>query len=98
MDGEWTAGTTAEALSPNQPLHERGEIGNATARRPNTVGWFAIVAVLLAAAACLRQSNQALEQMVATDTVASLLPIQRCALTNPGICSLSGMCSRSYQS
>src|SRR3984893_16135007 len=48
MDGEWTAGTTAEALSPNQPLHERGEIGNATARRPNTVRWFAIMAVLLA--------------------------------------------------
>src|ERR1700757_3123954 len=48
MDGEWTAGRTAEALSPNRPLHQRGEIGGATASRPNTVRWFAIMAVLLA--------------------------------------------------
>ena len=67
MDGEWTAGTTAEALSPNQPLHERGEIGNATARRPNTVRWFAIVAVLLAVVlGGLYGFNRFREQAIAT--------------------------------
>jgi methyl-accepting chemotaxis protein I, serine sensor receptor len=47
---------------------------NFTIRRGLTItiaGYtLALVAVLLAAALCLRQSNQALEQMVATDTVA----------------------------
>jgi len=67
MDGEWTAGTTAEALSPNQPLHERGEIGNATARRPNTVRWFAIMAVLLAVVlGGLYGFNRFREQAIAT--------------------------------
>jgi len=67
MDGEWTAGTTAEALSPNQPLHERGEIGNATARRPNTVRWFAIMAVLLAVVlGGLFGFNRFREQAIAT--------------------------------
>ena len=67
MDGEWTAGTTAEALSPNQPLHERAEIGNATARRPNTVRWFAIMAVLLAVVlGGLYGFNRFREQAIAT--------------------------------
>ncbi|OTP68314.1 Methyl-accepting chemotaxis protein I (serine chemoreceptor protein) [Caballeronia sordidicola] len=58
--------------------HARGAFiamfNNFTIRRGLTItiaGYtLAIVAVLLAAAACLRQSNQALEQMVATDTAA----------------------------
>ncbi|HXO90790.1 MAG TPA: efflux RND transporter periplasmic adaptor subunit [Stellaceae bacterium] len=67
MDGEWTAGTTAEALSPNQPLHERGEIGGATERRPNTVRWFAIIAVLLAVVlGGLYGFNRFREQAIAT--------------------------------
>ena len=67
MDGEWTAGTPAEALSPNHPLHQRGEIGGATARRPNTVRWFAIMAVLLAVVlGGLYGFNRFREQAIAT--------------------------------
>jgi membrane fusion protein, multidrug efflux system len=47
MDGELTAGMPAEALSPDQPLRERRDAGRATTRRPNTVRWFVIVALLL---------------------------------------------------
>jgi membrane fusion protein, multidrug efflux system len=47
MDGEWTAGMPAEALSPDQALRERGDAGRATTRRPNTVRWFLIMALLL---------------------------------------------------
>src|SRR6266516_4187724 len=67
MDGEWTAGTTPEALSPNGPLHERGEIGGATAKRPNTFRWFLIVAVLLAVVlGGLYGFNRFREQAIAT--------------------------------
>jgi multidrug efflux system membrane fusion protein len=47
MDGELTAGMPAEALSPDQPLRERRDAGRTTTRRPNTVRWFVIVALLL---------------------------------------------------
>jgi membrane fusion protein, multidrug efflux system len=47
MDGELTAGMPAEALSPDQPLRERSDVGRATTRRPKTVRWFVIVALLL---------------------------------------------------
>jgi membrane fusion protein, multidrug efflux system len=47
MDGELTAGMPAEALSPDQALRERRDAGRATTRRPNTVRWFVIVALLL---------------------------------------------------
>jgi membrane fusion protein, multidrug efflux system len=47
MDGEWTAGMPAEALSPDQPLRERRDAGRAATRRPNTVRWFLIMALLL---------------------------------------------------
>jgi membrane fusion protein, multidrug efflux system len=47
MDGEWTASASAEALSPDQALHERRDAGRATTRRPNTVRWFVIMALLL---------------------------------------------------
>jgi multidrug efflux system membrane fusion protein len=67
VDGEWTAGTTAEALSPDRPLHERGEIGGATARRPNTARWFAVMAVLLAVVlGGLYGFNRFREQAIAT--------------------------------
>jgi multidrug efflux system membrane fusion protein len=48
MDGEWTAGTSAEALSPQPILRERGDIGRATTQRPRTVRWFIIVGLLVA--------------------------------------------------
>src|SRR5713101_2384819 len=48
MDGEWTAGTPAEALSPQPILRERADIGRATTRRPRTVRWFIIVGLLVA--------------------------------------------------
>src|SRR5271165_1940583 len=47
MDGELTAGMPAEALNPDQPLRERRDVGRATTRRPKTVRWFVIVALLL---------------------------------------------------
>jgi multidrug efflux system membrane fusion protein len=47
MDGELTAGMPAEALNPDQPLRERRDAGRATTRRPNTIRWFVIVALLL---------------------------------------------------
>src|SRR5271166_6290669 len=47
MDGELTAGMPAEALNPDQPLRERRDAGRAATRRPNTVRWFVIVALLL---------------------------------------------------
>jgi membrane fusion protein, multidrug efflux system len=47
MEGELTAGMPAEVLSPDQPLRERRDAGRATTRRPNTVRWFVIVALLL---------------------------------------------------
>jgi multidrug efflux system membrane fusion protein len=48
MDGEWTAGTSAEALSPQPILRERGDIGRATTPRPRTVRWLIIVGLLVA--------------------------------------------------
>jgi multidrug efflux system membrane fusion protein len=48
MDGEWTAGTSAEALSPQPILREHGDIGRATTPRPRTVRWFIIVGLLVA--------------------------------------------------
>lgn len=47
MDGEWTAGMPAEALSPDQALRERRDAGRTTTRRPNTVRWILIMALLL---------------------------------------------------
>jgi len=47
MDGELTAGMPAEALNPDQPLRERRDAGRATTRRPKTVRWFLIMALLL---------------------------------------------------
>jgi hypothetical protein len=47
MDGEWTAGTSAQALSPDRTLPERRDIGRSNARQPNMVRWFGIVAALL---------------------------------------------------
>ena len=48
MDGEWTAGVSPEALSPDRPLRKRSDTGAATPVQPNTARWFAIVALLLA--------------------------------------------------
>ncbi len=47
MDGEWTAGSPVEALSTDQLVGKRRGAGRATAARPNTIRWFAIVALLL---------------------------------------------------
>ncbi len=47
MDGEWTAATPAETLSPDRGLREPGDIGRAITRQPNKLRWFVIVAALL---------------------------------------------------
>ena len=47
MDGEWTAGMSAETLSPDGRLSEPREVARATPARPHTVRWFVIVALLL---------------------------------------------------
>src|SRR5271167_3122869 len=47
MDGELTAGMPAEALSPDQAVRKRRDAGRATTRRPNTLRWFVIMALVL---------------------------------------------------
>jgi membrane fusion protein, multidrug efflux system len=47
MDGEWTAGVSAETLSPDGRLNESPDVARATPARPHTVRWFVIVALLL---------------------------------------------------
>jgi membrane fusion protein, multidrug efflux system len=47
MDGEWTAATRAETLSPDRRLRERSDIGRAISRQPKRVRWFIIVATLI---------------------------------------------------
>jgi membrane fusion protein, multidrug efflux system len=67
MDGEWTAGTSAETLSPQPILRERGDIGRATARRPRAVRWFIIVGLLVAVVlGGLYGFNRFREQAIAT--------------------------------
>jgi membrane fusion protein, multidrug efflux system len=47
MDGEWTAGMSAETLSPDGRSSGPREVARATPARPHTVRWFVIVALLL---------------------------------------------------
>jgi membrane fusion protein, multidrug efflux system len=47
MDGEWTAGMSAETLSPDGRLSESPDVARATPARRHTVRWFVIVALLL---------------------------------------------------
>ena len=47
MDGEWTAGMSAETLSPDRRLTESRDVARATPARPHAVRWFVIVALLL---------------------------------------------------
>jgi multidrug efflux system membrane fusion protein len=47
MDGEWTAGMSAETLSPDGRLSESPDVARATPARPHMVRWFVIVALLL---------------------------------------------------
>jgi membrane fusion protein, multidrug efflux system len=47
MDGELTAGMSAETLSPDGRLGESRDVARATPTRPHTVRWFVIVALLL---------------------------------------------------
>src|ERR1700740_2652634 len=48
MDGELTAGMPAEALSSDQPLRERRDVGPAPTRRRKTARWLIIMGLLLA--------------------------------------------------
>jgi membrane fusion protein, multidrug efflux system len=67
MDGEWTAATSAEALSPQPSLRERGKTGPTTARRPNTVRWLIIVGLVVAVVlGGLYGFNRFREQAIAT--------------------------------
>ena len=47
MDGEWTAGTPAEALSPDRLLREPPGTRHGTTGRPKTVRWFSTMALLV---------------------------------------------------
>jgi membrane fusion protein, multidrug efflux system len=47
MDGEWTAGVSAETLNPEGRLGEPRDVSRGNSARPKTVRWFAIVAMLL---------------------------------------------------
>ena len=47
MDGEWAAGVSPEALSPDRPMRKGSDTGGAIRVRPNTVRWFAVVTLLL---------------------------------------------------
>jgi membrane fusion protein, multidrug efflux system len=47
MDGEWTAGVSAETLNPEGRLGEPRDVARGSPARPKTVRWFAIVAMLL---------------------------------------------------